>query len=68
MVSMTSVQSFIKWANPEGGQGVWTPPGKSQVAIGFLGTTGTDSPQEAIGPHGSNCFSKEVRTALCEII
>ena len=23
--------------------------------------------QEAIGPKGSNCFSREVRMALCEI-
>ena len=42
MVSMRSVQSFIKKADPEGGQGVWSPPGKSQVAIGFLRNTSTD--------------------------
>ena len=51
------------------------PPGKSQVAIGILRNTSIDPPQEAIGslPQeaigslGSNCFSKEVHTAHCEI-
>ena len=28
------------------------PPGKSQVAIGFLKNSGTDIPWEAIGPIG----------------
>ena len=52
-----------------GGQGVWTPlsPGKSQVAICFLRNSGTDPPWEAIGPLGSNCSSREVRTTLCEL-
>ena len=27
----------------------------------------TDQPRDAIGPIGSNCFSREIRTALCEI-
>ena len=34
---------------------------------GGQGVPGTDPPREAIGPKGSNCFSREVRTALCEI-
>ena len=51
-----------------GGQGVQPPPpGKSEVAIGFLRNSGMDHPREAIGPQGSNCFSSEVHTALCEI-
>ena len=40
------------------------PPRKSKVALGSLRTSGTDRPQEAIGPFGSNCFSREVCTAL----
>ena len=47
------------WADPEGGG-----PEKSQVAVCFLRNAGTDLPQEAIGPLGSNCFSMEVGTAL----
>ena len=35
----------------EGDQGSH-PPGKSQVAIGFVRNTDTDPPQEAIGPLG----------------
>ena len=50
-----------------GEQGVWTTPGKAQVAIGLLINTDTDPPQEAIGPIGSNWFLREVRMALCEI-
>ena len=45
-------------------------PGKSQVAIGFVGKPGTDLPREAIRPlgsKGSNSFSGEIRTAPCEI-
>ena len=59
----------IPWADPEWGQGVQTPPppGKLQVAIGFLRNYCMDHPREAIGPRGSNCFSREVHTALCEI-
>ena len=72
------------------------PPGKSQVAIGFLRNTDTDPRREATGPLiyrsplrsnwtqtdpgrdsrrrpvsvplGSNCFSREVHTALCEML
>ena len=43
------------------------PPGNSQVAVGVLRNSGTNHPLEAIGPFGSNCFSREVRTAPCEI-
>ena len=40
----------------------WTGgPGISQVAIGILRNSGTNPTREA------NCFSREVRTALCEI-
>ena len=35
-----------------GGQGVWTPPGKSQVAVGFLRNSGMDQPREALGSLG----------------
>ena len=49
-----------------GGIGGLDPtPGKSQVVICILRNTGTEPPREAIGPLGSNCFSREVRTALC---
>ena len=40
-----------------GGGGIWTPPGKSQVAIGFLRNTGTDPPR-----------ARGVHMALCEKI
>ena len=49
-----------------GARGSGPSPGKSQVAIGFLRNSGTDPQKETIGPLGFNCFSKEVRTALCE--
>ena len=41
---------FFLWGGSGGGQGFPDPPGKSQVAIGFLKSTGTDPPREAIGP------------------
>ena len=41
--------------------------GKSQVAIGFHGKSGTNPPREAILPFRSNCFSRELCTALSEI-
>ena len=50
----------------ERGRGPGTP-WKSNVAMGFLTNSDTDTPREAIGPVGSNCFSREVCTALCEI-
>ena len=37
------------------------------VAIVILRNSGTDHPREAIGPLGSNCFSWEVLTTLCEV-
>ena len=43
------------------------PTGKSEADICFLRNIGTDPPQEAIGPIGSNCFLREVCTAQCEI-
>ena len=36
----------------EGGRGP-VPPGKSEVAIGFLRNTGTDPSREALGPIAS---------------
>ena len=61
-------QSQLAWADPEKGQEVQTPPpGKSQVAIGFLRNSGTYTHRKAIGPIVSNCFSGEVQTALYEI-
>ena len=50
-----------------GDMGVRTHHGKSHVAIDFLKNSGTDPLWEAIGPLWSNCFSRKVRTALCEI-
>ena len=49
------------------GTGDRPPPGKSHVTIGFLINSGTDTHRKAIRPLGSNCFSGEVHTALCEI-
>ena len=41
---------IFAWADLEGGQGIRIPPpGKSQVAIGFLRNIGMDPPREAIG-------------------
>ena len=57
----------ISLADPEEGSGVPGPHGKSQVTVGFLRNSGTDPPREAIGPLGSNCSSKEVRTTHCKI-
>ena len=59
----------MAWTDPEmGGSGYESPPQESKVPIGFQMNNGTDLLREAIGPQGgSNCFSKEVRTALCEI-
>ena len=45
-----------------GGGGELDPFEKSQVAIYFRTNTGSDLPREAIGPLGSNCFSREVRS------
>ena len=42
-------------ADPGGKGGPYTP-----LEIGFLRNTGTKPPREAIGPNGSNCFSREV--------
>ena len=39
----------------EGAEG---PPGKSQVAIDFLGNTDTDPPRDAIGPIGPDTPEK----------
>ena len=56
------------WDDLEGTGGLDPPPpAKSQVAIGFLRNIGTDLPREVIGPLRSNCFSREVSTALCKI-
>ena len=40
------------WAGPEGEYRGRTFSGKSQVALCFLRNTGTNPPQEAIGPIG----------------
>ena len=50
-----------------GGEGgLETPlPLENHVAIGFLKNTGTDPPQEAIGPLRSNCIMREGSMALC---
>ena len=44
------------------------PPEKSQVAIGLFRNSCTDHPRQAIGPLGSSCFSRDVRTALCKYV
>ena len=59
-----SVQLICFIGGFRGGAGGLDPHGKSQVAIGFLRHSGTNYPREAIGPLGSNCFSREVHTAL----
>ena len=38
--------------DPEGDRGPETPPGKSQVALGFLRNTGTDLPEKQLVPLG----------------
>ena len=45
----------MSWADPEGGRG-GLPPGKLQVAIGFLKNSGMDSPHEAIRPLGRSVW------------
>ena len=59
-------------AVPMGRTGGPDPPpsthGKSQVAIGFLRNSGTNPHREPMGPLGSNCFSREVRTVLCNTL
>ena len=44
------------WADPEGSRGLDLPPGKSQVAIGFLRNSGRDRPWVQLllegGPYG----------------
>ena len=47
-----------------GGERVRTTPGKSQVPIDFLRNTGTDPPQEAIGPKGVQLFLEGVRGSI----
>ena len=42
------------------------PPSCPQVEIIILNTDSGPT-REAVGPLGSNCFSKEVCTVLCEI-
>ena len=54
--------------DPEGGAGGPRPLESYKLFnICFPRKTGKDPPREAIGPLRSNCFSREVRTALCEI-
>ena len=67
----SSVHGDRAWADPKvgggGGAGGLTPglPLVITMAIGFLRNTGTDPPREAIGPLGSNCFSRVVRELRC---
>ena len=49
-------QSSISRADPEVGV---------TASLGFSRNSGTDHPQEAIGPLESYYFSREVNTALC---
>ena len=72
--SIGPMQAVLEWlmacVDPEGGrggQGFWTPHGKSQVAIGFLRTSGTDPPPSRSNSFGFNCFPREVHRALYEI-
>ena len=59
---MKIMTGMCRYRGGGGGQGVQTPfpLKKSQVAVGFRRNTDMDPPQEAIGPLGSNCFSREV--------
>ena len=49
---------------PAGGQGVRTPPGKSQVAIGFLRNTGMYGPPSR--SNWTHCLLRQVHTELRE--
>ena len=70
-MSACGIESIIScyhlWIQ-QGGGDLTSLPGKSHVAIGFLRNTGTGPPRKAIGPLGSKCFSREVRSALCKIL
>ena len=62
--------SISSWADPEGrGRSLdHSPlPWKITGCYRFLRNTGTDPTQEANGPLGSNCFSRKICLALCEI-
>ena len=67
---MLGAQPFINMVSSMGAggraRGPDSPPGNSLAAICFLRHSGIDTPGEAIGPDGSNCFSWEVHTGLCE--
>ena len=58
----------LPWADPEG-RTVGSKPRMEnhKLLLCFFINNGTNTLQEAIGPTRSNCFSREVRTALCEI-
>ena len=43
------------------------PPLEIKSGYNLIRNTGTDPHREAIGPLGSNCFSRDVRTELCKI-
>ena len=63
--TMIQLLTLDRW-----GQRVQTQPWKITSGYRFPKNSGMDPPQEAFGPNSpkrSNCFSKEVRTALCEI-
>ena len=55
-----AVVVLYSWADLKRGLGGPAPyHSKSQVAICFLKISSIDTPQEAIGPIESNCFSSE---------
>ena len=64
--------SIYSCVDQEGGQGVWTPhPGKSQVAIGFLGNTSSPHPSfsqvMSVQPYFIYIFSSYNRGANYQI-
>ena len=59
------VLHWMTCADPEGGQGVLTPSGKSQVAIGFHRNTGMDPQEKQLDPLGP--IASRGRSILCSV-
>ena len=64
---MSGEHPMVRGLIQKGVVGLQNPSSKLQASIDFLRNSCTDPLGEAIGPLGSNCLSKEVCTALCEI-
>ena len=69
LLILTLSLAVLSWADPEGGQRVQTShPGKLQVAICCLKILARIPLEKQLDPEGSNRFSREFRTALCESV